>query len=317
MKLGPHVIRPTPEALTWARQAGVVKQIDGTEALGQAPPDAVRIFRHYFADQQLDADPQVISAAILNALKGYRHPRLYVEVWNEVHPTRDQMCAVINLLHRAGVKVAIGSWGTGDYTAEDWEAARNSGADAIAVHCYWAERGFTRWNALRYRQFWRSGDPPVIITECGRDRVRDGNGGTYVGQGGWRRDGISAEQYVAELIAYDTELQRDSYMIGATVFTAGATDDWRDFDTDGITDPLLARLSAVRQTGGTAMALKDQFPNEYAAWVAAGGVENNFLTFLVGQGKIKPTKEIVKKMAGEVIAKATELQRAVDALPLP
>jgi hypothetical protein len=308
--IGPHVIRPTPQALAWARQAGIVKQIDRIDAFLVAPANAVRIFRAYLPDPD-PTDGVGVAQAVLARLGDYRHPNLYVELWNETHPPAPAMAAAVAVCHAAGVQVAIGSWGTGDYTAEDWEAARNSGADAIAVHCYWASAGFTPWNALRYRQFWRSGDPPVIITECGRDRVRDGDGGTYVGEAGWKRCGISADEYVRELIAYSHEIARDPYVLGATVFTAGPTHDWDAFDVDEVTPLIMAKMEERR------MALKDQFPNEYAAWVAAGGVENNFLTFLVGQGKIKPTKEIVKKMAGEVIAKATELQRAVDALPLP
>lgn len=279
--IGPHVIRPTPAALRWASRARIVKQIDGTEALRAAPDCAIRVFRA-FLSQADPADGAETARAVLERLGSYRHPNLYIELWNEAHPTADALKEAVAVGHAAGVKVAVGSWGTGDYTDSDWQAARASGADAVAVHCYWADRGFTIWNALRYRQFWRSGDPPVLITECGRDRVRDGDGGTWVGKGGWHADGISAEQYIAELAAYDRLITADPFVLGACVFTAGATPDWANYDTDAISDSI--RTEDV-------MALADQFPSVYKEWVAAGGIENNFRKHLLGIGAIQPTKD--------------------------
>ncbi len=245
--IGPHVIRPTPAALRWARVAPIVKTIGDLAPLVVAPSDAVRVFRVYFPDQPLDADPADIAHRILTPLRGYRHPRLYVEVYNEIprHQTAayaDFLARVVPLLKQAGVLVCGPSWATGDYDEEHWallRARRWCGLDAIAVHCYWADHGLTIWNALRYRQFWRPGDPPVLITECGRDRVRDAPGGEWSGLGGWLRDGVAPERYVAELLAYARELARDPYVLGATVFTAGPTPDWEMFDTDRITDLLL------------------------------------------------------------------------------
>lgn len=250
MKLGPHGIRTTPQGLAWARAAPVVKVVDNTALLHEARPDAVRVFRHFFREQRFDMRPEDVAAEILAALGTFRHPQLYVEVYNEVPRQQTAeyaalLARVVPILHANGVKVAGPSWATGDYDAEHWELMRSRswcGLDAIAVHCYWANHGLTPWNALRYRQFWRPGDPPVIVTECGRDRVRDAPGGGYSGNGGWQRDGIPAEQYVAELVAYNTELAKDPYVLGAVVFTCGPTDDWRAFDTDPISAQLMQRL---------------------------------------------------------------------------
>jgi N-acetyl-anhydromuramyl-L-alanine amidase AmpD len=53
---------------------------------------------------------------------------------------------------------------------------------------------------------------------------------------GWKEHGITAEAYLQELADLDAELQKDDYVLGATVFTAGPNDDWRDFDVDEFAD---------------------------------------------------------------------------------
>lgn len=241
MKLGPHVIRPTPEALTWARQASIVKQIDGTEALRAAPDGAVRVFRHYEPNQTITAEPNVIASRILNALGGYRHPRLYVEIFNEVAQrlgeALEQHVALVRgvtlRLHWAGVKVAGFSFSTGQPDLASWAYLASqsfAGVDAVAIHEYWGSQGFTREQALRHRQvheFLHGEHPPFLVTECGRDAIQGG-------MAGWKRNGISAEQYVAELRAYANEIERDTYVLGATVFTAGPTPDWDAFSTDDL-----------------------------------------------------------------------------------
>lgn len=259
-QLGCHIIRSAPQALAWAARAGIVKAIDNPTVLAAAPADAIRIHRHYFSTQSPYADARDIAAAILDSLHGYRHARLYAEVLNETPRELTAIYArllldVVPILHAAGVKVAGPSWATGDYDAEHWETMRGLGwcdLDAIALHAYWAGAGLTPWNALRYRQFWRSSDPPVMVTECGRDKVRDGPDGTMIGNGGWQRDGIGAEAYIEELARYEQELARDGVV--GVVFTAGPTGDWAAFDTDG--------LDMSRFTGPARLALPPTGPTD-------------------------------------------------------
>lgn len=256
MKLGPHVLTRSDAAMRWVRRAPVVKAVNDPTPLQEAPADSWRVFRYYFADQSLARSPVNLASILILALRGYRHPKLLVELYNEV-PRQltpeyaDLIAQTVPILHDHGLKVAGPSWATGDYDAEHWQYLRERnwcGLSAVSVHCYWADAGFTPYNALRFRQFWRPGDPPVIITEAGRDKVRDAPGGGYSGQGGWKRDGVSAEQYVSELVAYDAELERNPYVLGATVFSAGATPDWDAFNTDPMSDLLLARLPTQSQT---------------------------------------------------------------------
>jgi len=63
----------------------------------------------------------------------------------------------------------------------------------------------------------------------GRDEIdREG------GRRGWRLSGISGDQYLAELSAYEAELVKDAYVVGATVFTSGPTTDWQAYGLDGL-----------------------------------------------------------------------------------
>lgn len=145
------------------------------------------------------------------------------------------------LFHAVGLRVAGFSNSTGQPEMEDVLYMRNwvapdktrapfAGVDAWSLHEYWGHQGFSTWNALRYRRYHdllNGQHPPIIITECGRDRVEGG-------KGGWMNDGLSGDQYLAELLAYNGEIEKDAYVIGATPFTSGPTDDWHAFDMDGI-----------------------------------------------------------------------------------
>jgi hypothetical protein len=68
---------------------------------------------------------------------------------------------------------------------------------------------------------------PVIISECGLDRKVDEPTAPH---GGWKESGCTAAEYMAQLAWYDRELQQDDYVIGAAIFTYGATSDWASFD---------------------------------------------------------------------------------------
>jgi hypothetical protein len=258
-KLGPHVIGNTGTALEWARRAPIVKALDTTEPLRVAPDGATRVFRHYFWSQDTSRNGADVARDVLAALGDYRHPRLFVELFNECSAGayREQTRQIVEaapVLHAAGVKLCGPSWSTGDYGETEWrylvDSTRGS-LDAEAVHCYWGNEGLTIWHALRFAQYWRPGDPPVLITECGRDRVEGG-------AAGWRISGVTPEQYLSELRAYDAALGSLDYVLGAVVFTAGPTSDWWAFDTDALdTDSFTLDSAPIpdtsAQSGGEAV----------------------------------------------------------------
>lgn len=102
------------------------------------------------------------------------------------------------------------------------------------------------WTTLRYRQVYdkylkpANAVIPLVITECGTDIVgprpatwpvgpwRDDNLQTFWEQHDGRGD---AEAYYMEQLAwYDSELRKDSYVVGACVFTWGSPTAWRKYD---------------------------------------------------------------------------------------
>jgi hypothetical protein len=108
------------------------------------------------------------------------------------------------------------------------------------MHEYWAKSGFTIYNALRHRTLWQTGDPPIIISETGRDCVDTlanqcpSNCGLHCGWNGDLQGPISAQQYANELIAYDQALNGDFYVLAANVFTHGGAPDFASFEIDPI-----------------------------------------------------------------------------------
>ncbi len=247
-KLGPHVIVDTPPARAWSSQARVVKQLDGTSALAAAPPGASTVFRKYFANQDIDRHGGDIAREIIAALGGFRPS--YVELYNETAQRLGQglerhvefTAEAVEVLHQESIAVAGFCFSVGNPEQADWQYLKDHNfgdVDAIGVHEYWGNKGLTLDCALRHRRVheWLGGvHPPIIITECGRDYIPEE--GTSVA--GWIAQGIAAEQYLQELTAYDYALLQDHYVVGATVFTAGAAGgNWRYFDVDTLVAAIL------------------------------------------------------------------------------
>ncbi len=116
--------------------------------------------------------------------------------------------------------------------------------------------GDAGWTTLRYRKVYREalgpnglGEIPLVITECGLGRTGQVCPGASDGawqahldywqtQDGardpidyWRGAERDPECYYAEqLMWYDRELQKDSFVIGAAVSVVGATEAWADFE---------------------------------------------------------------------------------------
>lgn len=94
------------------------------------------------------------------------------------------------------------------------------------------------WNTFRYRRVhdWflapnGLSNLPIVLTEFGVDfKIRD-------------------IDYVAELAWADSEMRKNRYLLGATIFTFGSTSPaWDDFNVDGsqVTTPLVAYMESVR-----------------------------------------------------------------------
>jgi hypothetical protein len=156
-----------------------------------------------------------------------------------------------------GYKCCIGNFATGTPSLELWasflpalEAVQKYGG-CLGLHEYSAptmQFGFGRyqldpagdagdegWYTLRYRQVYRHHLPaelrvPLIITECGIDGLiepRPGPAGAgwrdfvkYWKQNNLAPDGVTG--YLDQLTWYDEELQKDDFVIGATIYATGA-----------------------------------------------------------------------------------------------
>jgi hypothetical protein len=112
------------------------------------------------------------------------------------------------------------------------------------------DEGDEGWTTLRYRKIYRQhlipndlGDVPLAITECGVDPGVDPKPPGLDG-GAWRLLGSLWSQqnnepdkedyYFRQLVWYDEELQKDDYVVGATIFTWGNFGPpWLHFDVAG------------------------------------------------------------------------------------
>jgi hypothetical protein len=178
----------------------------------------------------------------------------------------------MRLMADLGLKCVIGNFATGTPDLALWpaflpalRAARQYQA-ILAVHeysCPWmwwmtgkyqidpnSDEGDEGWTTLRYRKVYRQhlipngvGDVPLVITECGIDPLVGPQppgtpGGTWSQLGRfWAEhdnEPNEADYYFRQLVWYDEEMQKDDYVIGATIFTWGNFGrPWSDFDVAG------------------------------------------------------------------------------------
>ncbi len=184
----------------------------------------------------------------------------------------------VRLMTLLGYRCVIGNFSTGNPDLPLWNAFLPAIRTALANDCllglheysspwmWWmtgkyqvdpsGNAGDTGWTTLRYRKVIRDylkpagvDAIPIVITECGLDRVgqiRPGmSSGNWRTNAGWWNAENSAEgvtpfdanvekYYADQLIWYDRELQKDSSVVGATIFTVGSYGQpWSEYDIDG------------------------------------------------------------------------------------
>ena len=187
----------------------------------------------------------------------------------------------VRLLAERGLRAVVGSFGAGHPPLEWWPAFRpaleeGSANDAyLGLHEYsaptiWfntnrdpldfgADRADEGWLTLRYRKAYRQYlqpwglDLPLLITECGVDGlVTDrpgppGNGwkdfGDYWAGLGMGPD--TAGNYVEQLAWYDSQLQLDDYVRGASVFAMTASGEWNSYELKGEAAGILQQYLSV------------------------------------------------------------------------
>ena len=156
----------------------------------------------------------------------------------------------IELMHGEGLKVAALSLSVGwpqIGTAHEFADVAIA-TDYLSLHEYSAPRmqDGESWYCLRYRRTVRElsdvgvAPPQIFITEAGIDGGCEGRGGK-----GWRSytDRLG---YFEQLLWYNDELRKDSYVVAFTPFTSGPYSDWEDFNFDeGLVKLLAGHLKLV------------------------------------------------------------------------
>ena len=274
-KIGPHIQIYTSPAKAWTRVSPIVKIIDNNpKPFHDAPSDAIRVFRIY-QDVNLTHDGgkegarnqgRWLASTAMNRLGGYDHPNLYIQVDNEEkekvgHGLEDHLDILEEAsseLHHAGYKCAGIGWSMGGYGAADWEYARSrafGGVDAILLNAYTVPNNNNY--ALRYREFWKAGDPPIIIGEFNT---------LY----GWWVDSWSIHNKWDSCLDFcswfDGEISKDPYVLGACGFTAGPEQSWIDFDFDPVVERLLPLYSETKEGEKTPMPQPEKNRDSNREW---------------------------------------------------
>lgn len=174
-------------------------------------------------------------------------PNLWVEGANEVKlDTADdarwygQVEAIRSkLIYQSGKRAVVGNFATGNPTPQLFavfmsEYLFQGGLRdvLIGIHEYGSinlPAAQDNHNLLRHRLL-RSAYTDGMrwaITECGLDRIQVG--GQWVG-GGWKAGNVSQADYWRFMLDFNAELEKDSDVVCACVFTYGDTARWKDYE---------------------------------------------------------------------------------------
>ena len=112
---------------------------------------------------------------------------------------------------------------------------------------YTKDSGVEDWYSLRYRRFYKLFERlapdlaalPLLLTEGGVD-----SDGSRPDKPGWKRE--SAEKFQEWLKWFDSEIKRDPYVKGVTLFEIGHPENWNSFDLESIADWLAGYLGESR-----------------------------------------------------------------------
>lgn len=165
---GPHLHATNGDLVKhWVRNAGVVKALDNIYPLTIASDNTIRFFRVVMDDLNVSSDPRQIASRLINKLEGYNHDLLFCEGLLGVSPQdvgahAKQLRGLQEELGRSGIKIAGPSWYDGN--GDEFLMNNFMFANAAATQCYWANKGFTEWHALRYQNIFKNvngGPQPV------------------------------------------------------------------------------------------------------------------------------------------------------------
>lgn len=191
-------------------------------------------------------------AGLVDAWEGYNEPVPGDET--QMRRLADLEAERVRLLADHGLRAVVGNFGTGNPPLEWWPAFRpaleaaQSHSGYLGLHEYAAPTIWTKttrlpldfrvdpgddgWLTLRYRKVYRQHllpwgmQLPLLITECGVDGLVANRPGPP-GRGWqdfrnyWAELGMGLDapgNYVEQLAWYDSQLQLDDFVVGASIF---------------------------------------------------------------------------------------------------
>lgn len=215
---------------------------------------------------------ETVIKPVLDKLGNDKHIFTYIEAPNETNSTPDwntkEQAAWLNtfwsktieLNAQSGMRTCIGSIPVGnppgdtgaikEKLQEFLPALKKAYATAGAL-CYHAytyqyttDETQEQYTSLRYRLLHSlivELEPtlvnlPMILSEAGIDREGNPETSGYLAR-------VSNEEYEKWLQWFDTQIQRDNYVLGATLFQIGATD-WKSFNIEQISGWLAEHITA-------------------------------------------------------------------------
>jgi hypothetical protein len=216
---------------------------------------------------------------LIDAWEGYNEPVPGGE--DQMRRLADLETERVRLLAENGLRAVVGNFGTGNPPLEWWPAFRpaleaaQAHSGYLGLHEYSAPTIWTKtdrlpldfralpgdegWLTLRYRKVYRQfllpwGIPlPLLVTECGVDGGvanrpgPPGQGWTDFGSY-WEEIGMGKDapgNYVEQLAWYDSELQQDAYVAGASIFAMTAYGEWQTYQLLGKAASILQQYLSV------------------------------------------------------------------------
>ena len=226
-----------------AGDAGRMPYFDAWEAYNEPvadTPDKVKRLADFEAERTRLLAPYGLKSVVGNFATG--HPPL--ELWPQFDAALASIREFGGYLGLHEYSAPIMQYGSG-------ALQQNNGSD----------QGDEGWLTLRYRKAYRNyltpmgyGDIPLLITECGVDGLVGGRPGPPKARGWkdfidtWLASGLRNDPpgvYMDQLIWYDKELRKDSYVKGAAIFVAGASPGWESYDILGRPAELLQQYLEV------------------------------------------------------------------------
>jgi len=164
-----------------------------------------------------------------------------------------------DLMRAAGLGSCAYSFATGNPELNLWQYLADGvrHCDLLSLHEYSAPTldNLQTWLCLRYRRAMDAlpadARRPIVITETGID---GGAGPVNKPQDGWSKF-TDAAGYVATLQWYDNEIQKDNYVIGATIF---AMNGWGNAGSFGMGD--IAQIRDYIAQGGSPLPASIKLP---------------------------------------------------------